>query len=105
MLADNAAAVRKSTVLVTNPTHYAAAIYYERGVTELPQLLAKGSGFAALHMMRIAREENVPIVQNVPLAQDLHRRGEPNTTVPDDLLEAVADILRWVQSLPPRNPV
>ena len=56
-------------------------------------------------MMRIAREENVPIVQNVPLAQDLHRRGEPNTTVPDDLLEAVADILRWVQSLPPRNPV
>ena len=105
MLADNASAVRKSTVLVTNPTHYAVALYYERGVTELPQLLAKASGFAALHMMRIAREENVPIVQNVPLAQDLHRRGEPNTTVPDDLLEAVADILRWVQSLPPRNPV
>jgi type III secretion protein U len=105
MLADNATAVRKSTVLVTNPTHYAAAIYYERGVTELPVLLAKGKGFAALHMMRIAREENVPIVQNVPLAQDLNRRCEPNSTVPDDLLEAVADILRWVQSLPPRNAV
>lgn len=105
MLADNAAAVRKSTVLVTNPTHYAAAIYYERGVTDLPVLLAKGSDFMALHMMRIAREENIPVVQNVPLAQDLHRRCEPNAAVPDDLLEAVADILRWVQSLPPRNPV
>jgi type III secretion protein U len=104
MLADNASAVRKSTVLVTNPTHYAAAIYYERGVTELPLLLAKGKGFAALHMMNVAREENIPIVQNVPLAQDLNRKCEPNSTVPDDLLEAVADILRWVQSLPPRNP-
>lgn len=104
ILSDNAAAVRKSTVLVTNPTHFAIALFYERGVTELPVLLAKGSGFLALHMMRIARDENVPIVQNIPLAQDLHRRCEPNATVPDDLLEAVADILRWVQSLPPRIP-
>jgi type III secretion protein U len=102
VFSDTAGAVKKSTVMVTNPTHYATALYYERGVTELPVLLAKGSGFTALRMIELARQESIPIVQNIPLAQDLHARVEINGVVPDDLLEAVADILRWVQSLPPR---
>jgi type III secretion protein U len=104
VFSDTAGAVKKSTVMVTNPTHFATAIYYERGVTELPVLLAKGSGFTALRMIEIAREESIPIVQNIPLAQDLHARVDINEIVPDDLLEAVADILRWVQSLPPHLP-
>lgn len=104
VFSDTAGAVKKSTVMVTNPTHYAVALYYERGVTELPLLLAKGSGFMALSMIELAREESIPIVQNVPLAQDLHARVDVDAVVPDDLLEAVADILRWVQTLPPRNP-
>jgi type III secretion protein U len=102
VFSDTAGAVKKSTVMVTNPTHYAVALYYERGVTEIPILLAKGSGFLALRMIELAREESIPIVQNIPLAQDLHARVDVDTVVPDDLLETVADILRWVQTLPPR---
>ena len=100
VFSDTANAVRKSTVMVTNPTHYAVALYYERGVTDLPVLTAKGSGFTALKMIEVASEASVPIIQNIPLAQDLHAKVEINEIVPDELIEAVADILRWVQSLP-----
>ncbi|KAB2644389.1 MAG: EscU/YscU/HrcU family type III secretion system export apparatus switch protein [Verrucomicrobia bacterium] len=99
---DTSTATRKSTVLVTNPTHYAAAIYYERGKTPLPVLRAKGSGFIALRMISVAREENIPIVENVPLARALYNELEVNDIIPKSLLEPVTEILRWVRTLPPR---
>lgn len=99
---DTSTATRKSTVLVTNPTHYAAAIYYERGKTPLPVLRAKGSGFIALRMISVAREENIPIVENVPLARALYNELEVNDIIPKNLLEPVTEILRWVRTLPPR---
>jgi type III secretion protein U len=99
---DTSTATRKSTVLVTNPTHYAAAIYYERGKTPLPVLRAKGSGFIALRMISVAREENIPIVENVPLARALFNELEVNDIIPKNLLEPVTEILRWVRTLPPR---
>lgn len=101
---DTSTATRKSTVLVTNPTHYAAAIYYERGNTPLPLLRAKGSGFIALRMIAVAREENIPIVENVPLARALYNELEVNDIIPKNLLEPVTEILRWVRTLPPRVP-
>jgi type III secretion protein U len=101
---DTSTATRKSTVLVTNPTHYAAAIYYERGNTPLPLLRAKGSGFIALRMIAVAREENIPIVENVPLARALYNELEVNDIIPKNLLEPVTEILRWVRTLPPRFP-
>ncbi|MFI0348368.1 MAG: type III secretion system export apparatus subunit SctU [Chthoniobacterales bacterium] len=99
---DTATATRKSTVLVTNPTHYAAAIYYERGKTSLPVLRAKGTGFIALRMISVARHENIPIVENIPLARALYNQLEVNDIIPQDLLEPVTEILRWVRTLPPR---
>lgn len=99
---DTSTATRKSTVLVTNPTHYAAAIYYERGKTALPVLRAKGSGFIALRMISVAREENIPIVENVPLARALYNELEVSDIIPKSLLEPVTEILRWVRTLPPR---
>lgn len=99
---DTGTATRKSTVLVTNPTHYAAAIYYERGKTPLPILRAKGTGFVALKMISIAREENIPVVENVPLAQALYRELNVLDVIPKELLEPVTEILRWVRTLPPR---
>jgi len=99
---DTSTATRKSTVLVTNPTHYATAIYYERGKTSLPILRAKGSGFIALRMISVAREANVPIVENVPLARALYQELEVNDVIPRNLLEPVTEILRWVRTLPPR---
>lgn len=99
---DTSTATRKSTVLVTNPTHYAAAIYYERGKTSLPVLRAKGTGFIALRMISVAREENIPIVENVPLARALYNQLDVSDMIPQDLLEPVTEILRWVRTLPPR---
>ncbi|MFZ4115110.1 MAG: type III secretion system export apparatus subunit SctU [Chthoniobacterales bacterium] len=99
---DTSTATRKSTVLVTNPTHYAAAIYYERGKTPLPILRAKGSGFIALRMISVARKENIPIVENVPLARALYNELEVNDIIPKNLLEPITEILRWVRTLPPR---
>ena len=99
---DNSTATRKSTVLVTNPTHYAAAIFYERGKIMLPVLRAKGTGFIALRMISIARAENIPIVENVPLARALYKELEIGDIIPKELLGPVTEILRWVRTLPPR---
>jgi len=99
---DNTTATRKSTVLVTNPTHYAAAIFYERGKIMLPILRAKGTGFIALRMIAVAREENIPIVENVPLARALYNELEIGDVIPKELLGPVTEILRWVRTLPPR---
>ncbi|MEI6416619.1 MAG: type III secretion system export apparatus subunit SctU [Verrucomicrobiota bacterium] len=99
---DNSTATKKSTVLVTNPTHYAAAIFYERGKIMLPVLRAKGTGFIALKMIAIAREEHIPIVENVPLARALYNELETGDIIPKELLGPVTEILRWVRTLPPR---
>lgn len=100
MLAQNTLSnVRKAKVLVTNPTHYAVALDYEKDRTPLPVILAKGEGLMAKRMMEIAREEGIPIMQNVPLARSLFAEGTENSYIPKDLIGPVAEVLRWVQSL------
>lgn len=91
--------VRKAKVLVTNPTHYAVALDYEKDRTPLPVILAKGEGLLAKRMMEVARQEGIPIMQNVPLARALYRDGTENAYIPKDLIGPVAEVLRWVQSL------
>jgi type III secretion protein U len=100
---DPPTATRKSTVLVTNPTHYAIGIWFEPGVTPVPKMRVKTSGFLALRMIEVAREAGVPVVENVPLARALHDRIDVGDFIPGDLLEPVAEILRWVATLPPRK--
>ena len=91
--------VRKAKVLVTNPTHYAIALDYEKDRTPLPVILAKGEGLLAQRMMQVAKEEGIPIMQNVPLAHSLFENGTENAYIPQDLIGPVAEVLRWVQSL------
>lgn len=91
--------VRKAKVLVTNPTHYAVALDYEKDKTPLPIIVAKGEGLLAKRMIEVAKEEGIPIMQNVPLARDLFRNGTENAYIPRDLIGPVAEVLRWVQSL------
>lgn len=91
--------VRKSKVLVTNPTHIAVALDYEKDKTPLPIIVAKGEGLLAQRMMEIAREEGIPIMHNVPLARGLFEQGAENAYIPKELIEPVAEVLRWVQSL------
>ena len=91
--------VRKAKVLVTNPTHYAVALDYDKDSTPLPVILAKGEGALAQRMIEVAKEEGIPIMRNVPLARALYRDGAENAYIPRDLIGPVAEVLRWVQSL------
>ena len=91
--------VRKAKVLVTNPTHYAVALDYEQGRTPLPVILAKGEGLLAQRMIEVAKQEGIPIMQNVPLAHNLFENGTENSYIPKDLIGPVAEVLRWVASL------
>lgn len=88
--------VKKSTVLVTNPTHYAIALYYKKGITSLPVMLAKGQGKLAERMIAAAKRHDVPIMRNVPLAHDLYDHGYVERFIPRDLIEPVAEVLRAV---------
>jgi type III secretion protein U len=90
---------RKASVVVTNPTHLAIALYYEPDETPLPVVLAKGEGTLAVEMMRAAREAGVPVMQNIPLARALMADAQPNQYIPSELIEPVAEILRLVRKL------
>jgi len=91
--------VRKSTVLVTNPHRLAVALYYDHDETPLPMVLAKGENILAERMIAVAREAGVPIMENVPLARALLSDAELEQYIPADLIEPVAEVLRWVQQL------
>ena len=98
-MSDNVEKVKKSTVLVTNPTHRAVAIYYEQGKTKLPMVMSKGQGILAQRMIEVAKEAGIPIMQNVPLAQELFEHGQIEQYIPTELIEPIAEVLRWVQQL------
>ena len=91
--------VRKAKVLVTNPTHFAVALDYEKERTPLPVILAKGQGVLAQRMIEVAKEEGIPIMRNVPLARSLFEQGTEQSYIPQELIGPVAEVLRWVQSL------
>jgi len=95
---------RKATVLVTNPTHLAIALYYDQDETPLPVVLAKGEGALAAEMMRAAREAGVPVMQNIPLARALMADGQLDQYIPSELIEPVAEILRLVRKLAGEQP-
>lgn len=96
---DAAAEVRKSNVLITNPTHIAIALRYQKGETPLPVIAARGEGALARRMMQVAEEEGIPIMRNVPLAHDLWEQGRVSEYIPSELIEPVAEVLRWVREV------
>ena len=89
----------EADVLITNPTHIAIALSYRHGEMPAPKLLAKGSGELAARMRRIAREHNIPVVENRPLARALYKRAGADQFVPEDLYPRVAKILIWVYAM------
>ncbi len=98
------AKTRKASVVVTNPTHLAVAIFYDPDKTPLPVVLAKGEGTLANEMIRAAREENIPVMQNIPLARALMAQAVPDHYIPSELIEPVAEILRLVRKLAAEDP-
>jgi len=90
---------RRATVVVTNPTHLAIAILYDKDTTPLPVVLAKGEGILAERMIQAAREAGVPVLQNIPLAHALMDDAQLEQYIPSELIEAVAQVLRLVQDM------
>lgn len=88
--------VPKATVVVTNPTHYAVALKYRRDSMGAPQVVAKGADLIAERIKKLARENGVPVVENKPVAQFLYQKVEAGETIPEELYQAVAEILAVV---------
>jgi len=84
--------IPKSDVVITNPTTFAVAIKYEEKMPS-PQVVAKGKGDIAERIIKIAKEFNIPIERNPPLAQSLYRLVEVGQMIPFELYEALAEIL------------
>ena len=91
-------AVPKATVVITNPTHFAVALQYERGM-EAPVCVAKGLDLVALKIREIATEHSVPVVENPPLARALHAAVEIDEEIPAEHYKAVAEVIGYVMKL------
>lgn len=92
------ASVPDATVIITNPTHFAVALKYENGMAS-PKLLAKGVDDVALRIREKAKEHNIPIVENPPLARALYASVDLDDTIPTEHFKAVAQIIGYVMRL------
>jgi flagellar biosynthetic protein FlhB len=92
-------AVKKADVIVTNPTHIAIALQYERDSMAAPKVVAKGADFVAQRIKKIAAENGIPVVENVPLARTLFKAVKLGQYIPRNLYQAVAEVLAYVYRL------
>lgn len=92
------AAVKRSSVVVANPTHVAVALEYDRNQMGAPVVVAKGAELMAAQIRQIAQDADVPIMRDVPLARALYEL-EIDSEIPEEMYEAVAVVLRWVYEL------
>lgn len=94
-----ASGVQKSKAVVTNPTHLAIAIGYEKDLDAAPWITAMGKDKMAEQIIRLADKYDKPVIQNISLAHELWNNGDLYDYVPEDTFEVLAEILRWVASL------
>ena len=90
------AEVAKADVVVTNPTHIAVALRYDRKTMKAPKVVAKGIRLNAQKIREIAAQHQVPIMENKPLARMLFKHGKVGGEVPSQLFAGVAEVLAWV---------
>jgi flagellar biosynthetic protein FlhB len=88
--------VPKADVVVTNPTHFAIALRYDCKSMKAPRIVAKGIRLNALRIKETARQHQLPILENKPLARLLFKHGRVGGEVPAQLYAAVAEVLAWV---------
>jgi flagellar biosynthetic protein FlhB len=90
------AEVPRADVVVTNPTHLAIALRYDRKKMRAPKVVAKGARYNALRIRELAVQHQVPVVENKPLARLMYRYGRVGAEIPAQLYAAVAEVLAWV---------
>ncbi|MCM1178731.1 MAG: flagellar biosynthesis protein FlhB [Clostridium sp.] len=93
------AAIPEADVVITNPTHFAVALSYKSGQGQAPIVVAKGADFLAGRIKEIARDNQVDIVENKPLARMLYYNVELGNEIPPELYQAVAEVLAYVYQL------
>lgn len=91
-------AVPQATVVITNPTHIAVALRYDKNETSAPKVVAKGKGYVAEKIRELARKNGIPIVEDKPLARSLFK-VKLDTFIPGELYQAVAKILAYIYKL------
>lgn len=92
--------IPNATAVIVNPTHFAVAIRYDMQETSsAPRVLAKGKNYLALRIRQIARDHQVPIVENQPLAQALYKSADVGQEIPPHLYRAVAEVLAYIYRL------
>ncbi len=96
--------VPKAEVVITNPTHYAVAISYDENTHNAPTVVAKGVDYVALRIKEIAKENDVPIIENRPLARALYDQTEIGDEIPEEFYIAIAEILAYVYRLKNKVP-
>jgi flagellar biosynthetic protein FlhB len=92
-------AVKKADVIITNPTHIAIALAYDKDKMVAPRVVAKGADFMAQNIKKIAAEAGVPMVENVPLARAIFKSVKVGQIIPRNLFQAVAEVLAYVYKL------
>ncbi len=89
----------EADVVITNPTHLACAIKYDKEVSEAPILIAKGADYLAQKIKDVARENFIPIVENKPLARMLYHNVELEEQIPEELYQMTAEVLAYVYAI------
>ena len=92
-------AVPRADVVITNPTHYAVALEWNRNTMIAPTCIAKGVDHVALQIRELAQENDVPVVENKPLARTLYQEVEIGDMVPEKFYDVIATILAEVYKL------
>lgn len=99
MLSGNIQDVQDATVVITNPTHLAVAIRYKQDEDEVPMVVVKGAELMAQQIRELAKEHDVPIIENKPVARSLYKSVEAGQPVPADMYQAIAEILALIYQL------
>lgn len=89
----------KADVVITNPTHYAVALQYDLSIAKAPRVIAKGEDFLAQRIKEVAREHQIELVENKPLARALYANVEIGEEIPEELYQAVAEVLAYVYNI------
>jgi type III secretion protein U len=92
-------ATKKANVVVTNPTHLTIGVRYDISESPMPKIVVAGADHIAKIIRETAQAEGIPIMENVPLARALWEKGKVDDFIPIDLVEPVAQVLKWVKSL------
>ena len=99
------AAVPSADVVITNPTHYAVALKYDGENMAAPKLVAKGQDHLAFRIRDLAKQHDIPVLENPPLARGLYKSVDLDREIPPEFYKAVAEIISYVYRLKQRSPV